>query len=53
MTVQASTYWIEKALTTDDDFAPFGVPDYTHKRNGGQLVLLRLPGWGSTSTVDD
>ncbi len=53
VTVQASTYWIEKALSTNDDLPPFGVPDYTHKRNGGQLVLLRLPGWGSTSTVDD
>ena len=53
VTVQASTYWIEKALTTNDDFPPFGMPDYTHKRNGGQLVLLRLPGWGSTRTVDD
>ena len=53
VTVQASTYWVEKALTANDDLAPFGVPDYTHKRNGGQLVLLRLPGWGSTSTIDD
>jgi hypothetical protein len=53
VTVQASTYWIEKAPSADDNFAPFGVPDYWHKRSGGQLVLLRLPGWGSTSTVDD
>ena len=53
VTVQASTYWVEKATTAHDDLAPFGVPDYVHKRNGGQLVLLRLPGWGSTSTVDD
>ena len=53
VTVQAGTYWVEKALSADDNFAPFGVPDYTHKRSGGQLVLLRLPGWGSTNTVDD
>jgi hypothetical protein len=53
VTVQAATYWVDKATTTHDDLAPFGVPDYVHKRNGGQLVLLRLPGWGSTSTIDD
>ena len=52
-TVQAHTYWIEKMLSTDDNFAPLGVPDYTHKREGGQLVLLRIPGWGGSSAIDD
>jgi hypothetical protein len=43
LTVQAHTLWVEKA-PGDDDVAPFGVPDYTLKREGGQLVLLRIPG---------
>ncbi len=40
--IQAHTLWIEKA-TGDDNFAPSG-PDFTYKREGGQLVLLRVPG---------
>jgi uncharacterized protein DUF839 len=50
-TVQAHSYWIEKQLSADDNFAPPG-PDYTHKREGGQLVLLRIPGWGGNSSDD-
>jgi hypothetical protein len=50
-TVQAHSYWIEKMLSTDDNFAPAG-PDYTHKREGGQLVLLRIPGWGGSGEDD-
>jgi hypothetical protein len=42
LTVQAHTLWVEKA-PGDDDVAPVG-PDYTLKREGGQLVLLRIPG---------
>ena len=39
-------YWIDKKmLSADDNFAPPG-PDYTHKREAGQLVLLRIPGVG-------
>jgi hypothetical protein len=51
-TVQAHTYWVEKLLSPDDNFLPPG-PDYTHKREGGQLVLLRLPGWGIGDAGDD
>jgi hypothetical protein len=40
--VQAHTLWIEKA-PGDDNVAPPG-PDFTFKREGGQLLLLRLPG---------
>lgn len=42
VTIQASSLWVEKA-PGDDNFAPPG-PDFTFKRNGGQLVLLRIPG---------
>ena len=42
VTVQAHTLWVEKALG-DDNFAPAGA-DFFFKREGGQLVLLRLPG---------
>jgi hypothetical protein len=40
--IQAHTLWIEKA-PGNDDVAPAG-PDYTFKREGGQLVLIRIPG---------
>jgi hypothetical protein len=40
--VQAHTLWIEKA-PGDDNFAPAG-PDFTYKREGGQLLLLTVPG---------
>ena len=40
--IQAHTLWIEKAPGFDD-VAPAG-PDYTFKREGGQLVLIRIPG---------
>ena len=40
--VQSHTLWIEKAQGPDD-FAPMG-PDYTIKREGGQLLLIRIPG---------
>jgi hypothetical protein len=42
VTVQAGTLWIEKA-PGDDNVAPPG-PDFTYKRSGGQLVLVRVPG---------
>lgn len=42
ITVQAHTLWVEKA-PGDDNFAPVG-PDFTYKREGGQLVLVRIPG---------
>ena len=49
-TVQAHTYWVEKMLSADDNFPPPG-PDYTHKREAGQLVLLRIPGWGGSGAA--
>jgi hypothetical protein len=40
--VQAHTLWVEKA-DGEDNFAPPG-PDFTYKREGGQLLLLKVPG---------
>jgi hypothetical protein len=42
VTVQAHTLWVEKT-TGEDNFEPAGA-DFTFKREGGQLVLLRIPG---------
>ena len=39
--VQAHTLWVQKA-PGDDNFGAVG-PDFTFKREGGQLLLLRLP----------
>jgi len=39
--VQAHTLWVEKA-DGDDNFPPTG-PDFTNKREGGQLLLVRIP----------
>ena len=40
--VQAHTLWIEKAPGDDNNHD--GQPDFTYKREGGQLALLRIPG---------
>jgi hypothetical protein len=40
--VQAHTLWIEKAPGEDNNGD--GQPDFTYKREGGQLALLRIPG---------
>jgi hypothetical protein len=40
--VQAGTLWIEKA-DGPDVVAPAG-PDWTYKRSGGQLLLMKIPG---------
>ena len=40
--VQAHTLWIERA--PGDDNNGDGQPDFTYKREGGQLLLIRLPG---------
>jgi len=40
--IQAHTLWIEKA-PGEDNFAPPG-PDFTYKREGGQLLLMKIPG---------
>jgi hypothetical protein len=41
VTVQAHSLWVEKA-PGDDNVAPAG-PDFTYKREGGQLLLVRVP----------
>jgi hypothetical protein len=40
--VQAHTLWVQKGPGTDN-FPPEG-PDFTFKREGGQLLLIRIPG---------
>jgi hypothetical protein len=40
--VQAGTLWVESA--PGDDNNGDGQPDFTYKRAGGQLLLLRIPG---------
>jgi hypothetical protein len=40
--VQASTLWVERA--PGDDNNGDGEPDFTYKRAGGQLLLLKIPG---------
>jgi len=45
--VQAHTLWVERAVGPDtfigNDVVP-GDPDFTYKREGGQLLLIRIPG---------
>jgi hypothetical protein len=40
--VQAHTLWVERA--PGDDNNGHGQPDFTSKREGGQLALIRVPG---------
>lgn len=40
--VQAHTLWVEKAPGEDNNGD--GQPDFTYKRVGGQLTLIRIPG---------
>lgn len=42
ITVQAHTLWVDSA-PGQDNVAPAGV-DFTYKREGGQLLLIRIPG---------
>jgi len=42
ITVQAHTLWVEKA--PGDDNNGDGQPDFTYKREGGQLLLMMIPG---------
>jgi hypothetical protein len=43
--IQAHTLWVEKALGPDTFIdAETLNPDFTYKREGGQLLLLRIPG---------
>jgi hypothetical protein len=39
--VQAHTLWVDRALGEDNDRN--GAPDFTYKREGGQLALIRIP----------
>jgi hypothetical protein len=39
--VQAATLWVEKA--PGDDNNSDGQPDFTYKRSGGQLLLIKIP----------
>jgi Alkaline phosphatase PhoX len=43
LTIQAHSYWVAKQAGPDLLNAPNG-PDYFFKREGGQLILLRMPG---------
>jgi hypothetical protein len=40
--VQAHTLWVQQA--PGDDNNGDGQPDFTYKREGGQLALIRIPG---------
>jgi hypothetical protein len=40
--VQAHTLWVEKAPGEDNNHD--GQPDFTYKREGGQLALMHIPG---------
>jgi hypothetical protein len=40
--VQAHTLWVEKAPGDDNNHD--GQPDFTFKREGGQMALIRIPG---------
>jgi hypothetical protein len=42
LNVQAHTLWVDRA--PGDDNNGDGVPDFTYKREGGQLSLLHIPG---------
>jgi hypothetical protein len=42
--VQAHTLWVEKADGFDTFIDANSDPDFTFKREGGQLLLLRIPG---------
>ena len=41
VTVQAHSFWVAKA-PGDENVAPAG-PDFTYKKEGGQLLLVRMP----------
>jgi hypothetical protein len=42
--IQAHTLWIEKAAGPDTFLDANSDPDFTFKREGGQLLLIRIPG---------
>jgi hypothetical protein len=42
--IQAHTLWVEKAVGPDTFLDSDNLPDFTYKREGGQLLLIRIPG---------
>jgi hypothetical protein len=42
--VQAHTFWVESAPGPDTFIDTNTDPDFTYKREGGQLLLIRIPG---------
>ena len=42
--VQAHTLWVEKLTGPDTFIDADSNPDFTYKREGGQLLLIRIPG---------
>ena len=42
--IQAHTLWVEKAAGPDTFIDANSDPDFTFKREGGQLLLIRIPG---------
>jgi hypothetical protein len=42
--VQAHTFWVDKADGPDTFIDVNTDPDFTYKREGGQLLLIRIPG---------
>jgi hypothetical protein len=42
--VQAHTFWVESAPGPDTFIDANTDPDFTYKREGGQLLLIRIPG---------
>lgn len=44
VTVQAHTLWVDMAPETVNAVNPPATPDWTYKREGGQLLLIRIPG---------
>jgi hypothetical protein len=42
--VQAHTLWVEKLTGPDTFIDADSDPDFTYKREGGQLLLIRIPG---------
>ena len=42
--IQAHTLWIQKAPGPDTFIDANSDPDFTYKREGGQLLLIRIPG---------
>jgi hypothetical protein len=42
--VQAHTFWVDSAPGPDTFIDANSDPDFTYKREGGQLLLIRIPG---------